>query len=273
MALSIDEISRRAGIKGSSGSFDFAKEDARQDRLMEDTRHLTAGGKGAATPSTEGADRNRRRAVEAGLAPIIEDTGVPTSSFSLNDSIFESEASPSDRKNGTMTAYFNKSSNEYSIGPGLNINSSLVINALAKRGIDSKKLKEVYNFHRKQPIDQGLVPIMQEVFNEVVEGAKKDVRTFINDEATWKGLKQHEKDALSDMSYNLGLTKLGGFANMRKAIIHMVKNRSPEAITSVLAQMVDSKWYGQVGNRAVKIMQTFALGEDSDTKRWNELSG
>ena len=266
MALSIDEISRRAGIKGTSGSFDFAKEDARQDRLMEDTRHLTKGGKGAAVaePSTEAADRNRRRAVEAGLAPAPPST--------LNDSIFESEASPSDRKNGVMSAYFEKSSNTYNIGPGLNLDSPLVSKALTKRGVNPAELKDIYDFQRKQPIDAELMPVMKEVFNEVVEGAKKDARTFVGAK-TWNKLKQHEKDAISDMSYNLGLKRLGGFKNMKKAIEFLVNNRSPEALTAVTEQMIDSQWYNQVGNRAVKIINIFHNGDDSDTQRWLNIRG
>jgi hypothetical protein len=265
VALSIEEISRRSGIKGTSGSFDFAKEDAKQTRLLEDNRQFVAGNDRAAPPVTPGldAERNIRRAVEAGLAPAKPST--------LNDNIFASEASPSDVRNNTMSAYFEKSSNTYNIGPGLNLDSPLVIKAMQKRGFDPKAFKETYDFDSKQNINADQVAGMREVFNDVVEGAKKDARTFVG-ASTWNKLKSHEKDAITDMSYNLGLKNLGGFKNMREAIIALANNRSPEAITAVTEQMVESKWYSQVGNRAIKVINTFSNGDDSDTKRWLDFS-
>ena len=266
MPQSIEQIASRTGIKETSGSFDFA-EDQRQGRLLEDNRKFTAGGKGAAVPDPNtaslGAERNVRRAVEAGLAP---------DPLKLNQSIFASEASPSDVRDGTMTAYFEKSTNSYNIGPGLNLDSPLVEKALSKRGISSVELKDIYDFQGKQRIDTELVPVMKDVFNDVVEGAKKDARTFVGADV-WNKLKPHERDALSDMSYNLGLKRLGGFKKMKEAIKMMVNKRSPEAISAVLEQMQDSRWFNQVGNRAIKIMNIFSNGEDSDTRRWNEFSG
>jgi hypothetical protein len=258
--LSIEEISRRAGIKGTSGSFDFSKEDARQERLLEDNQQFTAGGKDSAPPVTPGldAERNVKRAIEAGLA---------TPSNKLNDSIFANEASASDVRNGTMSAYFEKSSNTYNIGPGLNLDSPLVIKAMEKRGLDPKGFKELYDFQGKENIAGELVPVMKDVFNDVVEGAKKDARSYVGVK-TWNKLKSHEKDALSDMSFNLGLKKLGGFKKMKEALQFLVNNRSPEAISAVMAQMEDSKWFNQVGNRAIKVLSTFSNGDDSDTQRW-----
>jgi len=271
MPNSINAISEINNIRGTSGSFDFAAEDKKQERLLEDTRHLTAGGKGAA-----GTDPRVKRVATKGpqnrgiqLPNEPELTPAPTS---LNDSIFKSEASGSDQRNGTMTAYFNKATNEYSIGPGLNVDSPVVRKSLAKKGFDSQKLKDIYDFKSETPIDQELVPMMREVFNEAVDNARKDARKFVGS-ATWNKLKQNEKDAISDMSYNLGLSRLGGFKNMKKAIEALVNNRSPEALNAVTEQMIDSRWYSQVGNRATKIINLFHNGEDSDTKRWNELRG
>jgi hypothetical protein len=194
----IEQISSQLGIKGSSGSFDFAKDQAEQ-RQLEDTRQFTKGGKGAAPSVPSDAKRNEQRAIEAGLAPDPN---------SINKSIFASEASPEDKKNGTYSAYFEKSTNTYNIGPGLNLDSPLVIKSLESRGISSEELKDIHDFDNKQTIDPELQKVMEGVFDDVVDGARKDARTYVG-AGVWNKLKKYEKDALTDMSYNMGLKKLG----------------------------------------------------------------
>ena len=48
---------------------------------------------------------------------------------------------------------------------------------------------------------------------------------------------------LIDMAFNLGLTKLNKFVEMRKALLKGDYNKAAD-------EMIDSKWYNQVGNRS-----------------------
>ena len=267
---------------GSSGTFDFskeaAKEEATQVRLQEDTRKFTKGNENpdfeeshtSAGPDPRigrdfptSAERNKQRAVEAGLVtPAV----VTEPKFDIAASIFKSEASVKDRNEGTYSAYFDINK-EPVIGPGLNLDSHLVRQALKKRGFDPEELKGRFDFGGKEVVDEGTQKMLEGVFTEVVEGARNDARTYVG-KGTWDNLKQHERDALTDMSYNLGLTKLKGFKNLKAAIIALSGARSPEMVSVAVAQMADSKWFNQVGNRAQKVMLMFANGEDEPTKRY-----
>ena len=54
--------------------------------------------------------------------------------------------------------------------------------------------------------------------------------------------------AVIDMSFNLGATKLAGFAKTREALIN-------KDYAEASKQMLDSKWAGQVGKRANRLSE------------------
>jgi hypothetical protein len=253
MALSIEEISRRIGLKETAGSFDQGKEDNKQERFLEDNRQFTAGNPLA--------------------APDI------TRVNQLSDTLYKDEALPDDNENREqMTAYFEKKTNTYNIGPGLNLDSPLVQKALSKQEIDPETLRGAYNFKNKESIDSTLVPVMRQVFNDVISGARDDVKSLVGGRKNWNSLKSHEQDALVQMSYNLGKPKLGGFKNMLGAVQLLINERQGKkgfadeaAILTVIAdEMEDSSWYNQVGARAGRIRTQFTNGGDEASLRWLE---
>jgi len=67
-------------------------------------------------------------------------------------------------------------------------------------------------------------------------------------------LPDHVKRVLVNMAFNLGRTRLGHFKNMTKAINEGNWNKAAD-------EMVDSKWYRQVGNRSIELVEIMRNGE------------
>ncbi len=193
---------------------------------------------------------------------------IDRASPELRESIYQSEASPKDfNDRNNMTAYYEHSTGTFNIGPGLNLDSAIVIQALEDRGFDASGFKGIYNFPEKDLIDPELVPMFLEVFNEVVNKSRKDARTYVGMD-TWKKLKTHEKDSIHDMSYQMGLTKLAGFTETKKKLQLYVNNRSPESRSAVTNEMLNSKWAKEDSpNRALKVTGGFNQGGDEPNIR------
>ena len=80
------------------------------------------------------------------------------------------------------------------------------------------------------------------IFEILYRRAKKDAVTYLGDKKAFDRLDEDMKDNLVDMSYNLGLTKLNGFDEMRKGFLTRDKKK-------IAAEMKNSKWYNQTGRR------------------------
>lgn len=78
----------------------------------------------------------------------------------------------------------------------------------------------------------------------------KDVRILFTN---FDSLSVNRQSVLVNMMFNLGMTKLSQFSNMNNAI----KNGDFAAVS---AQMLDSKWAKQVGNRAIELAQLMKNG-------------
>ena len=77
----------------------------------------------------------------------------------------------------------------------------------------------------------------------------------LSKEYTWfNDLDDVRKDAMIDISFNLGATRLRGF---RRALAAMEKGNYKEASTEFL----DSKWKRDVGGRALELSDMIATGE------------
>ena len=80
----------------------------------------------------------------------------------------------------------------------------------------------------------------------------------LDDEYSWfAGLNDARSDAMVDISFNLGQTRLRGF---RKALEAMESGDWEEAGK----QFLDSRWADQVGNRATELTEIIRTGEYRD---------
>ena len=80
----------------------------------------------------------------------------------------------------------------------------------------------------------------------------------LDDEFSWfAGLNDARSDAMVDISFNLGQTRLRGF---RKALEAMESGEWEEASR----QFLESRWADQVGNRAVELAEIIRTGEYRD---------
>jgi len=85
----------------------------------------------------------------------------------------------------------------------------------------------------------------------------KRVRDELTDEYYWFGaLNDARQEAMIDISFNLGQTRLRGF---KKALDAM----STEDFDRAADEFMDSKWSEQVGNRATEVTEMIRTGEYS----------
>ncbi len=83
----------------------------------------------------------------------------------------------------------------------------------------------------------------------------KRVREELEDTYFWfPALNEARQDAMIDICFNLGLTRLRGFV---KAIEAM----SREQFDIAADEFMDSRWSQQVGNRAVEVTEMIRTGE------------
>lgn len=97
--------------------------------------------------------------------------------------------------------------------------------------------------------------------DEEVDFLENDIARVIKELATeyswFNGLDDVRKDAMIDISFNLGATRLRGF---RRALTAMEAGNYTEASTEFL----DSRWAKQVGGRALELTDMIASGEYAD---------
>lgn len=62
----------------------------------------------------------------------------------------------------------------------------------------------------------------------------------------WRDLKEDAQLVIANMAFNMGMTRLSNFKNMLGALRVRDYNKAAD-------EMVDSKWYTQVGNRAKEL--------------------
>ena len=119
-----------------------------------------------------------------------------------------------------------------SIGIGFNLNDKDNQRILADMG---------YNV---QNVIAGKVrltePVIRELYETSVAKATKDANKWIPNLSEQP---ENVQKAVIDMSFNLGATKLAGFAKTRAALINKDYKEASK-------QMMDSKWAKQVGKRA-----------------------
>lgn len=86
----------------------------------------------------------------------------------------------------------------------------------------------------------------------------KRVREELEDNYFWfAALNEVRQDAMIDISFNLGLTRLRGFVKALEAM-------SREQFDIAADEFMDSRWSQQVGNRAVEVTEMIRTGSISN---------
>tara|TARA_Y100000114_G_scaffold54937_1_gene50200 strand:- start:1805 stop:2227 length:423 start_codon:yes stop_codon:yes gene_type:complete len=82
----------------------------------------------------------------------------------------------------------------------------------------------------------------------------KRVREELEDNYFWfRALNEARQDAMIDICFNLGLTRLRGFVKALEAM-------SREQFDIAADEFMDSRWAKQVGNRAVEVTEIIRTG-------------
>ena len=83
----------------------------------------------------------------------------------------------------------------------------------------------------------------------------KRVREELTEEYYWfAGLDEARQDAMIDISFNLGQTRLRGFVKSLEAMAR-------EDFDTAADEFMDSKWSEQVGDRAIEVTEIIRTGE------------
>jgi len=128
--------------------------------------------------------------------------------------------------------------------------------------LDSKKKQTIgYGFNLEEPYVQRVLrnhghnyqdfingkAITEEesrpILMELMEPAVSDAKQFA---PNWDQIDPLARTVLVDMAYNLGLTRLSGFKNLRDAISKLDYERAKK-------EMIDSAWFKQVGRRSKRL--------------------
>lgn len=102
--------------------------------------------------------------------------------------------------------------------------------------------------------DSGL-GLSEDEVDYLLDNDIKRVKTELSDEYFWFGaLNEARQEAMIDLSFNLGQTRLRGF---KKALNAM----STEDFDRAADEFMDSRWSEQVGNRATEVTEMIRTGE------------
>ena len=106
-------------------------------------------------------------------------------------------------------------------------------------------------------ISESGLGLSEDEINYLLNNDIKRVREELTDSYFWfPAMNEARQDALVDISFNLGQTRLRGFVKALEAM-------SREQFDIAADEFMDSKWSGQVGNRAVEVTEMIRTGEYS----------
>lgn len=140
-----------------------------------------------------------------------------------------------ERHEGRRNEVYKDSLGIPTIGIGYNLRNATAKEDLAKVGAN---LNEV--LRGKQLSDDQV----NELFRMSLDRALKDAKSYYPE---FDKLPDAAKGVLVDMSFNLGLTKLNGFKDLKTALGRGNYNAAADA-------MIDSAWYRQVKTRGVRLV-------------------
>ena len=104
-------------------------------------------------------------------------------------------------------------------------------------------------------ISESGLGLSEDEINYLLNNDIKRVREELTDSYFWfPAMNEARQDALVDISFNLGQTRLRGFVKALEAM-------SREQFDVAADEFMDSKWSEQVGNRAVEVTEMIRTGE------------
>jgi len=140
-----------------------------------------------------------------------------------------------ERHEGRRNKVYKDSLGIPTIGIGYNLRNATAKQDLAKVGAN---LKEVL---RGKELSEDQV---NELFRMSLDRSLKDAKSYYPE---FDKLPDAAKGVLVDMSFNLGLTRLKGFKDLKSALGRGNYNAAADA-------MIDSAWYKQVKTRGVRLV-------------------
>jgi lysozyme len=143
---------------------------------------------------------------------------------------------------GNKPGVYKDSKGNRTIGIGFNLEDESNRKFLKEAGID---INELFDGRKLTERETGIL------YNRSLTQAFKDARSY---DPNFEKRPEPVKMALVDMAFNLGLTKLNKFVEMKKGLMNNDYNMAAD-------EMVDSNWYKQVksrGPRTVELMRSAA---------------
>lgn len=107
---------------------------------------------------------------------------------------------------------------------------------------------------------------IQALLDKDIEIAENAVRDLLSVGNAWYVIEDARQRALVNMAFNLGKGRLKGFVKFLGAVrtAAMYTGESAQAYWNEAAkEMEDSKWYGQVGQRAKRLQTMIRTGQDA----------
>ena len=103
--------------------------------------------------------------------------------------------------------------------------------------------------------ENGGLGLSEDEIDYLLENDITRVRQELTDTYFWfPALNEARQDAMIDISFNLGQTRLRGF-------VKAVEAMSREQFDIAADEFMDSRWSQQVGNRAVEVTEMIRTGE------------
>ena len=176
-----------------------------------------------------------------GKIPLVEDVSKYDSVEGMDEN---SSGSDNDlvemisRHEGLRNFAYDDSLGVRTIGVGFNLERSDAKEKISELGLN---FSEVYSGKSEISNSQAYFLMNEDIKNSTLDAKKYIGKDFDN-------LPLDAKHVLIDMSYNLGYSRLSKFKNFRKEILEGDFDGAAE-------EMIDSKWYGQVGNRSKELVE------------------
>ncbi len=140
---------------------------------------------------------------------------------------------------------------KWTIGVGRNLEAVGLFDDEQKRILGCRGLNKVHVIEILQERGITYSEAMYLLNNDIIR-----IRAELERDYRWfKFLNEVRQKVVIDMRFNLGRA---GFAEFQK----MIRQLELENYWNVAEEMVDSKWYSQVGERSKRLVQMMATGQD-----------